>query len=92
MTEILIAIVALVAIGVLTWLIGLLMERHAEEHNKLINALIAKSPDQMRDLTLADKVSPIKPQEQTPPDLIPEQQLSEEDFDRAIADELGRSE
>lgn len=88
MTELIIALLAIVIIGILTYIIYHLLERHTQQQNKLINALIAKNPDQMRDLTLADKVAPIKPQEQSQPDMIPETQLSEEDFDRAIQDEL----
>lgn len=60
-----------------------------KEKAKLINALIAKNPEQMRDLTLADKVAPIKPQAQAEmPDLIPEQNLDEEAFDAFIKQEL----
>ena len=88
MTEIIITILALVIIGVQTWIIYSLMERHTTEHAKLINALIARNPEQMRDLTLADKVQPIKPQEQSQPDLVPESSLSEEDFDLAIKSQL----
>lgn len=59
-----------------------------KEKKSLINALIAKNPDDYRNLTLADKVAPIKPQDQKPPDMIPLDQLSEEDFDAHISDEL----
>lgn len=58
------------------------------EKAKLINALIAKSPEQFRDLNLADKVEPIKPEPPKPPDLIPIGQLSDEEFDRHIQEEL----
>lgn len=89
MTEILITILAIVIIGVLTWLLYRLLEKHTAEQNKLINALIAKNPEQMRDLTLADKVKPIEPSPNlTTPDLIPEQNLDEDAFDKMIQDQL----
>lgn len=64
-----------------------------KEKSKLINALISKSPEQFRDLNLADKVKPIEQPkyEQQMPDLIPEQNLDDEAFDQYIADSLNNS-
>ncbi len=59
-----------------------------KEKAKLINALIAKNPEQLRDLDLADKVVLPKPSVNPTPELIPEDQLSEEDFDQVIKQQL----
>ncbi len=67
----------------------IIAEQHTIDKNKLINALVARKPEELRDLTLADKVGPIAPApEQKPPDMIPMEQLSDEDFDSAIQDQL----
>lgn len=58
------------------------------EKAKLINALVAKSPEQFRDLNLADKVAPIKPETQKQPDLVSIDQMSEEEFDKHIKQQL----
>lgn len=68
-------------------LIVWIMHKQQEKENKLINALIAKSPEQMRDLTLADKVEPIKPQ-QTKADLVGVSELSDDEYDQFIAEQL----
>ncbi len=74
-------------IGMLICLIVWILHQNKEEKNKLINALIAKSPEQLRDLTLADKVEPIKPQE-TKADLVGVNELNDDEYDQFIADQL----
>lgn len=59
-----------------------------KEKAKLINALIAKTPEQMRDLNLADKVKSITPPPASSPDLVPLETLSEDDFEEHIKKEL----
>ncbi len=59
-----------------------------KEKAKLINALIAKTPEQARDLNLSDKVQPIHLPKVVPSDLIPMEQLSDDDFDKHIQSEL----
>lgn len=59
-----------------------------KERAKLINALIAKTPEQARDLTLADKVTPLKPQPDLPSEFVPIDQLTDEEFDAHIQQEL----
>lgn len=59
-----------------------------KEKAKLVNALIAKTPEQARDLNLADKVTPIKPITQAPSDIVPIDSLSDEEFDKHIAEQL----
>lgn len=53
-----------------------------KEKSKLVNALIAKTPEQLRDLDMADK-APLSPVP-TPADLIPEQELSLEEWEKNI--------
>lgn len=65
-----------------------LLSAHKQDRDKLVNALVAKHPAELRDLTLADKVAPIVPQAQQEPDLVPESSLSDEDFDQAIRRQL----
>lgn len=77
---------------VIALLVGLLLyEKHEnkKERAKLIHALISKTPEQFRDLELTDKVKPITPPEKTEPDLIPESDLSDEEFKKVIAREVG---
>jgi hypothetical protein len=77
-------VICLVLIGAFV----LYVKETNKEKAKLINALIAKTPEQARDLTLADKVAPIKPQPQAPSDLIQESQLSQDEFEDQIKREL----
>ena len=54
------------------------------ERAKFINALIAKTTEQFRDLELTDKVKPIKPPEKVEPTLIPESDLTDEEFAKTV--------
>jgi hypothetical protein len=82
------------AIGVLTLVIIALIVGHTlyvketnAEKSKLINALISKNATELRDLDLSEKVEPIRPLVATPPDLIPESELSDEEFSKHILEE-----
>lgn len=83
-----------VAIGVLTLVIIALIVGHTlyvretnKEKTKLVNALISKNATELRDLDLSEKVEPIRPLVATPPDLIPESELSDEEFEKHIIGE-----
>ena len=82
-------IFGIIILGLIAAFVLYVKESNAEKA-KLINALIAKSPEQFRDLNLADKVAPIKPEPPQPPDIIPTDQMSEEEFDKHIQQQLGR--
>lgn len=72
-------------------LIGLLFYEkytHNLERKELVNAIIAKTPEQLRDLKMADKVKPIQP-EKIQREFIPEQDLSDEEFKKHIEREIG---
>jgi hypothetical protein len=76
----------LIIIALLAAFVLYVKESNAEKA-KLINALVAKSPEQFRDLNLADKVAPLKP-DVKPPDIIPLDQMTDEEFDNHIAQQL----
>lgn len=57
------------------------------EHSKLVNALLAKNSQEYVERTLADHTE-IKPEIQTNPDLMRVEDMSDEEFDNHIAQEL----
>lgn len=59
-----------------------------KEQSKLINALVSKTPEQYRDLVLADKVEPIKPPVERAPEFVHESEMSDEQFDEMIKKEI----
>ena len=77
----------LILLGVILLLCGLLGWKEREgrlERNKLINALLAKNAQEMVNLDLADKTQ-IKAQvPQKEPDLSPIENVSQEDFEKAV--------
>ena len=60
------------------------------ERNKFINALLAKNATELRDLDFVDKVTPPKIVP-TQPDLIPQEQLSDEQWKNTIIKETNGS-
>ena len=76
--------------GTILLLAGLLFYEKQEgkhERQELVNALVAKSVNDFRDLKLADKVKPIEPPERIEPNLIPEGDLSDQEFKQIIEKE-----
>lgn len=59
-----------------------------KEQSKLINALVSKTPEQYRDLILADKVEPIQPPIDKAPEFVHESEMSDEAFDELIKKEV----
>ena len=80
MTDILLFTMFMALLGYHTWYVW---EKN-KEVSKLVNALVAKTPEQFRDLTLADKVEPIKTPVSTEPDFVPESELTDEKFKELI--------
>lgn len=77
-TELIFGVIILVLLGGFSWYV-----REQERFkSKLINAILAKDSNEFRDLELTDKVKPIKPPVQTPPDFIPESELTDEEFSK----------
>lgn len=80
MTDLLFALIILTLLAMLMW------EKweNKKERGRFINALIAKTPEQFRDLELTSKVKPITPPVQQPPDLVAESDLSDEEFMKSM--------
>lgn len=80
----------LILAGIILALIGLIVYQEwnsRKERQRFINALIAKTPEQFRDLELTAKVKPIQPPKEVVSDFIPESELSNEDFIKSINNE-----
>ena len=82
--EVTLALVVLGLLGLLVW------EKHEnkKERAKLFNALIAKTPEQFRDLELTEKVQPIKPPTNQEPDLVPESEVDDKTFRDLVEKEV----
>ena len=65
-------------------------EKHEnkKERAKWINALIAKTPEQYRDLELTEKVKPIEPPVNSEPTLVPEADMTDKEFQEQIEKEV----
>ena len=55
-----------------------------KEKSKLINALISKNAEELRDLELTEKVRPITPEIPEEPMLVPEAELTDEEFEEKV--------
>ena len=84
MIEILLTLIVLAVLGYHSWFV----HEKNKEVAKLINAIVAKSPEQFRDLELTDKVKPIETPKVEPPDLVPESELTDEKFAEMIGKEV----
>lgn len=89
--------IELIAIGILAALNIALLAGHilyVRESNKdksrLLNAVLAKTPEQFRDLELANKVEIVK-SVPTVPDLVSEADLTDEEFMKKIVGEESES-
>lgn len=60
-----------------------------KEKSKLVNALISKNAVELRDLELTEKVKPIETAVDKPQDLVPEADITNDEFDKAIKKEIG---
>jgi len=76
--------IGLIILGVLNLILIaghlLYVKESNKEKSKLVNALVSKSVTEMRDLELTDKVEPIKPEMPEESPLIPEAELTDEEF------------
>jgi len=84
--------IAEIVLGLVVFaLFGLLMwekNENKKERTKWMNALIAKTPEQYRDLELTDKVKPIEPPIAKESEFIPESDISDEKFKEMINKEI----
>ena len=79
-------VVLCIVIGLLMGLIAYLEWEHRQERSKLINALLAKKPEDMVNMTLADqtKIEVPKPVQNEMEDLMDASEMSDEQFDKFI--------
>jgi len=84
MIEIIFGSIILALIGVI------LYDKHEnkKERSKFINALLAKTPEQFRDLELADKVKPIEAPKKVEPEFVAESELDDKKFAEMIKKEV----
>ena len=81
MNEIILGLIIAALLGFMAW------ERHEtkKERTKWINALLAKTTEQYRDLELTDKVKPIEtPKVEKAPEFVPESDITDEQFKEQI--------
>ena len=86
--------IEIIALSALTIVILALISYHGyyvrevnKERKKLINALVSKNAQEMTNHELADKTK-IEPVTPKPPDFIPSENLTEEQFDNMIKNEI----
>jgi len=73
----------MIELGIITLLVGFMAWReynYRKENAKLINALISKNAQEARDLEIADKTKIEFNTEPDIPDLVPTDQLNDEDW------------
>ncbi len=84
MIEILLTLIVLCLLGYHAWYV----REKNKEVTSLVNALVAKTADEYRDLQLTEKVKPIEVPKIEPPDLIPESEVPDEKFAELIEKEM----
>ena len=84
MIEILLTLIILAVLGCHVWYV----REKNKEVGSLINALVARTPEQYRDLQLTEKVKPIEAPKIEPPDLVPEDEITDEKFAEMIGKEI----
>ena len=82
--ELVLGTISLCLCGLLAWE----KNENKKERAKWINAFISKTPEQYRDLELTEKVKPITPPVKTEPDLIPENEAGDKQFEDFINKEI----
>lgn len=83
--EIILGLVIIALFALLVWE----KNENKKERAKFINALIARTPEQYRDLELTEKVKPIEPSVKKEPEFIPESDLTDKQFEELINKEVG---
>ena len=84
-TEIILGLVILAQFGVIGWL----EYNNRKERAKFINALVAKTTNEFRDLELTEKVEPIKPPViNKEPEFIHESEIPQNKFEELIKKEV----
>ena len=76
---------------VLSLLLGWKEYSGRKERSKLINALMAKDAQDLVNLEMADKTQ-IKVQQPKPPDMVPMEQISDDEFEKYISQQAKKNE
>ena len=84
MIEVLLTIIVLSVLGYHAWYV----HEKNKEISKLVNALVARTTEQFRDLELTEKVRAIETPKVEQPDLVPESEVSDEKFAELIEKEM----
>ena len=84
MTEIILGLIITALLVILAWE----KNENKKERARFINALIARTPEQFRDLELTEKVKPIQPPVKTEAEFIPESEVSDKQFEELIKREV----
>ena len=84
MTEILFVFIIVTLLGLLAWE----KNENKKERARFLNALIARTPEQYRDLELTAKVKPIESPAKTEPDFVPESDIEDQKFQELISKEV----
>jgi hypothetical protein len=84
MSEVVLFLVITALVALLAW------DRHEtrKERDKLMNIIISRTAQDLANLELAEKVTQIDPNPQFPPDLVPENELTDEEFQKHIREEV----
>lgn len=91
MIEVLSLAILAIVVFALCALIAWLDWNNRKERSKLINAIVAKTPEQMRDLEFVEKVQTAKIETPSQSDLIDQANMSDEDFEKYIEGDNGQS-
>lgn len=60
------------------------VQENNREKAKMLNAVMSKTPEQFRDLEMTAKIEPIKTDIPRQSDLIPEDELSNDEFEKYV--------
>jgi hypothetical protein len=79
-------LVFIIAFLAQTGVLVFMMIQNEKAKNKLINALMSKTPEDLVNITVAEKMKPEQPffDDRQTKDLVPPSELSDEDFDKYI--------
>jgi hypothetical protein len=80
MTEIVLLFVVLAQMG----FIYFSQKQFKEERSKMLNAIVAKTPEEFTNFEVIDKLKPEHPVEPVNPDMSPVESLSDDDFDKFV--------
>ena len=84
MTDLILGAIIIVLLGGFGWYV----REQEKTKSKLINALLAKDSQEYVSRQLADQTEIVKPEIQTPSEIVSTDQLNDEEFDKHIQEQL----